>query len=71
MELFEDGIGTGRSSKRLAILAMRSNEMVDALNDLLDAGERAATDGFVSNQGEEPLVGSLIRLGLRLGVWSG
>ena len=55
MQFFEDGVSCGSPFKGLTIFVVRSNEVVDTLNELFDAGERAAADSFVSNQGEEAL----------------
>ena len=50
MQLFEDRIGGGSPPKRLAVRVVMRHEMVDALHELFDAGERAAADGLVRNQ---------------------
>ena len=42
-------------SERLAVGVVVFDELIDALHKLLDAGERAATDGLVGDQGEEAL----------------
>lgn len=55
MKLFEDRVGGGGPLEGLAIGVVRGDEVIDALHELLDAGERAATDGLVGDQREEAL----------------
>jgi hypothetical protein len=55
MQLFEDRIGGGSPTKRLAIRVVMCHEVVNALHELFDAGEGATADGFVRNQCEESL----------------
>ncbi len=53
MQLFEDGVGGGGSLEGPAVGVVGGDEAVDALHELLDAGERAAADGLVGDEGEE------------------
>ena len=53
MQLFEDRISGGGPLERLAVRVVRRDEVIDALDELFDAGERAATDGLVGDQREE------------------
>lgn len=55
MQLLKDRICGGGPSERLAVGVVVFDELIDALHKLLDAGERAATDGLVGDQGEEAL----------------
>ena len=55
MQLFKDRIGGGSPLEGLAVLVVGRDEVVDALHELLDAGERAAANGLVSDHREEPL----------------
>lgn len=53
MKFLEDGVGRGGPAKRLGVDVVLRDEVVDALHELFDAGERAATDCFVGDQREE------------------
>ena len=53
MQFFEDGIGGGGPCEGLAVRVVGRDEVVDALHELFDAGERAAPIGLVGNQCEE------------------
>ena len=55
MQLFKDRICGGGPFERLAVRVVRRDEVIDALHELFDAGERAAADGFVGDQREEAL----------------
>lgn len=55
MELFEGGIGCGCPLEWLAVRVVCDDEVIDALNELLDAGEGAAADRLVGDQREEAL----------------
>ena len=55
MELLKNRVGSGGPAKRLGVGVVVRDELIDALHELLDAGERAATDGLVGDQGEEAL----------------
>ena len=55
MELLKNRICGGGPSERLAVCIVVRDELIDALHELLDAGEGAATDGLVGDQGEEAL----------------
>ena len=53
MQLFEDRIRSGRPAKRLAVAVVVRDEVIDALYELLDAGERTAANGLVGDQREK------------------
>jgi hypothetical protein len=55
MQLFEDRIGGGSPTKRLAILVVMHHKVIDALHQLLGTGERAAANGLVGDLREESL----------------
>ncbi len=55
MELFKNRICGGRPLERFALGIVVSDELVDALHELFDAGEGSAADGLVGDQREEPL----------------
>ena len=55
MQLFKDRVGSGSPSEWLGVGVVARDELVDALNELLDAGERAAADCLVGDQREEAL----------------
>ena len=55
MQLVEDRVGGGDPLERLAVRVVGRDEMIDALHQLFDAGERAAADGLVGDQREEAL----------------
>ncbi len=55
MQLYEDGVSSSGPLERLAVRVVCGNEVVDALHELLDAGERTAADGLVGDQREEAL----------------
>ena len=55
MQLLKNRIGGGSPSKRLALGVVVRDELVDALHELLDAGERTTADGLVGDQREEAL----------------
>ena len=55
MQLFQDRICSSRPLEGLAVGIVVSDKLVDALNQLLYAGERSATDCFVSDQRKESL----------------
>ena len=53
MQFFEDRICGGRPLERLAVRVVGGDELIDALDELLDAGEGSATNGLVGDQREE------------------
>lgn len=53
MQLFQDRICGGGPLERLAVRVVRRDEVIDALHELSDSGERAAADGLVRDQREE------------------
>ena len=53
MKLFEDQICSGGPLEWLAVRVVGRDEVINALHELFDAGERAASDGFVGDQREE------------------
>ena len=53
MQLLKDRVGGGRPLERLRVGVVVGDELIDALHELLDAGERAAADGLVRDQSEE------------------
>jgi len=55
MQLLEDRICRGSPFERLEVGVVCRDEVIDALNQLLDTGERAAADGLVGDQREEAL----------------
>ena len=55
MQLLENRIGSGGPSEGLAPGVVGSHELIDALHELLNAGERAAADRLVGDQREEAL----------------
>ena len=55
MQLFEDRICCGGPLEWPAVLVVGGDELVDALHELFDAGERASADGFVGDQRKESL----------------
>ncbi len=55
MQLFDDRIGRSGPLERLAIRVVGGDEVIDALHELLDAGERTAADRLVGDQREEAL----------------
>ncbi len=55
MELLQNGIGRGGPAKRLGLGVVVGDELIDALHELLDAGEGTSTDGLVRDQREEAL----------------
>ena len=52
MQLLEDRICSGSPLERLAVGVVRGDEVINALHELFDAGERSAADGLVGDQGE-------------------
>jgi len=54
MQFFEDRVGGGGPLERLAVCVVVGDEVIDALCELFDAGERAAADRLGGNQREEP-----------------
>ncbi len=55
MQLFEDRICGGGPLERLAVRVVGGDEVIDALDELLDAGEGSAANGLVGDQREESL----------------
>lgn len=55
MQLFEDRICGGGPLERLAVRVVGGDEVIDALDKLLDAGEGSAANGLVGDQREESL----------------
>lgn len=55
MQLLQHRIDGGGPAKRLGVGVVVRDELVDPLDELLDAGERAPTNGLVGDQGEEAL----------------
>ncbi len=55
MQLLKNRICGGRPFERLAVGVVVSDELIDALHELLDAGERSAPDSLVGDQCEEAL----------------
>ena len=55
MELFEDRISGGRPLEWLAVCVVGGDEVIDALYELLDAGEGSAANGLVGDQSKESL----------------
>ena len=55
MQLLNNRIGCCGPLKRLAVGVVVGDELIDALNELLDAGERSAPDRFVGGQCKETL----------------
>lgn len=55
MQLFEDRVRGGGLLEGLAVRVVGGDEVIDTLDELLDAGERAASDGLVNDQREESL----------------
>lgn len=55
MQLFEDGVCGCGPLERLAGRVVCGDEMINALHELFDAGERASADGLVGDQREEAL----------------
>src|SRR5258706_8906732 len=53
MKLLKDGVGGGGPAKRLGVRVVVADELFDALDELLDAGERAAADCLVGDEREE------------------
>lgn len=53
MQLLKNGIGSGSPAEGLAVGVVVGDELVNAADELLDAGERAAPYGLVGNQREE------------------
>ena len=53
MQLLDDRVGRSGPAKRLRVRVVVGDELIDALNELLDAGERTAADCLVSDQREE------------------
>lgn len=53
MQLFEDRVGRGRPLERPTVRVVGGDEVVDALHELLDAGERPTADGLVGDQAEK------------------
>ena len=56
MQLLKDRICGGCPLERLAVRVVRRDEMMDALDELFDAGERAAypSGQVILNQGDDP-----------------
>ncbi len=55
MQLLKNRICGGRPLERLTVGVVIVDELIDALNELLDAGERASADGLVGDQCKEAL----------------
>ena len=55
MQLFEDRICGGGPLERLADRVVGGDEVIDARDELLDAGEGSAANGLVGDQREESL----------------
>src|ERR1700756_5508337 len=55
MQLLKNRICGGRPFEGLAVGIVMSDELIDALHELLDAGERSASDRLVSDQRKEAL----------------
>lgn len=55
MQLFKDRIGGGSPLEGLAVRVVCRDEVINALHELFDTGERAAPNGLVSDQGKEAL----------------
>jgi len=55
MQLFKDGVGGGGPLEGLAIGVVRGDEVIDALHELFDTGERATLNGRVGDQRKEAL----------------
>ena len=55
MQLLEDRVSGGCPLERLAVGVVGGDELVDALHELLDAGERAAANGLVGDQRKKAL----------------
>ena len=53
IQLLENRIGSSGATKRLAAGVVAGDKLIDALDDLVDAGEHAATDGLIHDQREE------------------
>ena len=53
MKFFQDRIGSGGPSKRLCLGVVMSDEVIDSLDELLDAGERSTANCFVRDEREE------------------
>ena len=54
MKLFEDRVSGSGPAKGLGVRVVVVDELIDALHELLDAGERTTADGLVSDQREKP-----------------
>src|SRR5437764_12412250 len=55
IQLLDDRFGGGSPLEGLAVGVVMSDELIDALHELLDAGERSAPDGLVGDQCKEAL----------------
>lgn len=55
MQLFEDRVRGGGLLEGLAVRVVGGDEVIATLDERLDAGERAASDGLVDDQREESL----------------
>ena len=55
MQLLKNRIGSRGPLKRLAVGVVVGDELIDALHELFDAGERAAPDRFVGDQCKKAL----------------
>ncbi len=53
MKLFKNRIGRGVPAERLGVGVVVGDELIDTLDELIDAGERASTDCLVSEGGKE------------------
>jgi hypothetical protein len=53
MQLLEDRLGGRSPTERLRVGVVAGDELIDALHELLDAGERAAADRLVGDQRAE------------------
>lgn len=49
MQLFKVRIGGGSPLERLAVRVVGGDEVINALHELFDAGERAAPNGLVGD----------------------
>src|SRR5882757_3257220 len=53
MQLLQDRVSSSSPAKRLGVGVVVGDELIDALDELLDAGERAAADCLVGDEREE------------------
>lgn len=55
MQLLKDRISGSSPFERLAVGVVCGDEVINALHELFDAGERSSPNGFVGDQCEESL----------------